>query len=170
MMINWGQDNSKFDPNYPIKIPCELRVLFKPFFSPDEKKNEGIYEKLPSSEIFTFPSEITEEMIVHLAGFLTPLFGWKTLRIQELFPDALYEDMRTHAMIRAEFERNTRSFLEHQHRPSECDVILCWEDNLTRREKDEYLLSKNPNLKIVEFKKIFLHYDFELNMTKDKPT
>lgn len=159
--------NSKFDPNYPIKTPCELRVLLKPFFGPEEKKDEWIYEKFPDSKLFRFPSEITEAMVIHLAGFLTPLFGWKTLRIQEAFPDALYEDINTHAMIRAEFEKNTRSFLEHRHTPSECDVILCWEDNLTRQEKEENLFAKNPNLKIVEFKKVLFHYAFELNIARE---
>ena len=160
--------NSKFDSDYPIKIPCKLQVLYKPFFSPEEKKDEWIYGGLPSSEIFRFSSEITENMVVHLAGFLTPLFGQKTLRIQEDFPDALYEDMNNHTKIRVEFEKNTSSFLEHNHPPSGCDAILCWEDNLTQKKKEEHLFSKNPNLKIVEFKKIFFHYDFELSIANKK--
>lgn len=159
--------NSTFDTNYPIKTPCELRVLLKPFFSPEEKKDEWIYEKLPDSELFLFSPEIMEATVIHLAGLLTPLFGWKTLRIQEAFPDALYEDMSTHAKIRVEFEKNTSSFLGHQHEPSGCDVILCWEDDLTQKEKEENLFAKNPNLKIVEFKKILFHYDFELSITRE---
>jgi len=160
--------NSRFDTDYPIKTPCQLRAFPKPFFSPEEKKDKWIYEKLPSSEIFTFSPEITENMVVYLAGFLTPLFGWKTLRIQEAFPDALYEDTNTRARIRVEFEKNTSSFLAHNHTPSGCDAILCWEDDLAYEEKEKNLFTKNPNLKIVEFKKIFFHYDFELRIANKR--
>lgn len=153
---------SNFNPNYPIPTPAELRVLTKPLFGPKEEKDAWIYEKLPDSDIFTFSQEMTETMVVHLAGFLTPLFGWKTLLVQEAFPDALYEDISTHSKIRVEFEKNTKSF---DHDPSECDMILCWEDNMTQKEKEENLFARNPNLKIVEFKKIFFHYDFELRIT-----
>ena len=162
--------NSKFDSDYPIKTPADLRVLLKPFFMPGESKDAWIYEKLPHSDIFTFSTEMSEGMIVYLAGFLTPLLGWKTLVIQDAFPDALYEDMSTHARVRVEFEKNTRSFLEHDHPASECDMILCWEDNLTQKEKDEHLFAENPNLKIVEFRKIFFHYDFELEIAGEKAT
>lgn len=158
---------SNFNPNYPISTPTELRVLTKPLFGPEEEKDAWIYEKLPDSDIFMFSQEMPETMVVHLAGFLTPLFGWKTLLVQEGFPDALYEDMSTHSKIRVEFEKNTKSFLEHHHEPSECDMILCWEDNMTQEEKEEKLFARNPNLKIVEFKKIFFHYDFDLNITRN---
>jgi len=158
---------SNFNPNYPISTPTELRVLTKPLFGPEEEKDAWIYEKLPDSDIFTFSQEMPEAMVVHLAGFLTPLFGWKTLLVQEAFPDALYEDISTHTKIRVEFEKNTKSFLEHHHPPSECDMILCWEDNLTQKEKDESLFAKNPNLQIVELKKLFFHYDFELNIARN---
>ncbi len=70
----------------------------------------------------------------------------------------------TFYQMRVEFEKDTKSFLEHNHPPLECDMILCWEDNLTQKEKDENLFAKNPNLKIVELKKIFFHYDFELRI------
>ena len=154
---------SNFNPNYPISTPTELRVLTKPLFGPEEEKDAWIYEKLPDSDIFMFSQEMSEAMVVYLAGFLTPLFGWKTLLVQEAFPDALYEDINTHTRIRVEFEKDTKSFLAHDHPPLECDMILCWEDNLTQKEKEEHLFARNPNLKIVEFKKIFFHYDFEVD-------
>jgi hypothetical protein len=158
---------SNFNPDYPISAPVKLRALPKPFFDPKQEKDAWIYEKLPDSDIFTFSQDMPETMVVHLAGFLTPLFGWKTLLVQEAFPDALYEDMSTHTRIRVEFENNTKSFLEHNHPASGCDVILCWEDNLTQKERED-LRAKNPNLKIVEFKKIFFHYDFELNASVEE--
>lgn len=157
---------SNFNPRYPIPTPTELRVLTKPLFGPEEQKDEWIYEKLPDSQIFVFHQEMAETMVVYLAGFLTPLFGWKTLLIQEEFPDAIYEDVNTHARIRVEFEKDTKSFLEHNHPASKCDIIMCWEDNLTEKDKDVNLFATNPNLEIVELKKIFFHYDFDLSVAE----
>lgn len=153
-----------FNPDYPIKTPCQLQVLLKPFFGPKERKDKWIYQKVPTSDIFVFSSEITESLIVYLAGFLTPLFGWKTLKIQDAFPDATYKDLGTDTVVRVEFEKDTRAFVEHNHPPAECDVIFCWSDNLTDKEKQGCLFTKNPNLKIIEFRKIFFHYDFELTL------
>jgi hypothetical protein len=152
------------DPSYPIKTPLELKVSFKPFFGPGHEKDKWIYEKLPESSLFSTHSEITEGMVIHLAGFLTPLFGWKMVKVQpDIFPDAIYQDLATNSVIKVEFEKRTRDFVGHGHPPDGCDLILCWEDNLTQKEKDEYFFAKNPNLRIVELKKIFFHYDFELS-------
>lgn len=166
MNVGNNETRSHFNPDYPIRTPCQLRVSFKAFWGPEEKKDKWIYEKPPRSDIFLFPTEITENMVVYLAGLLTPLFGWRTLNIQDLFPDATYEDITNHAIIKVEFEKQTRDFLEHQHPASGCDIILCWEDNLTKTEKDERLFAENPNLQIVELKKIFFHYDLELILAK----
>lgn len=152
------------NPDYPIRTPCQLQALLKPFFGPKEKKDKWIYQKVPTSDIFVFSSEITENMIVYLAGFLTPLFGWKTLKIQEAFPDATYKDLVTDTVVKVEFEKDARDFLAHGHPPTGCDMIFCWESTLDEKEKEESLLSRNPNLRIVEFKKIFFHYDFDLTV------
>jgi hypothetical protein len=159
--------NLDFNTDYPIRAPVELRASTKSFFGPDEKKDKWIYEQLPKCDLFLFATEITESMIVHLAGFLVPLFGWKTVKIQDAFPDATYQDLNTGDIIRAEFEKRTRDFIEHEHHKADadCDLIICWEDNLTEKEKAEYLFTKNAELKIIELKKIFFHYDFELRPT-----
>lgn len=156
--------NSDFNPDYPIKVPCQLRILHNAFFGPGEKKDNWIYKKEPTSNICLFPAEITENMVLYLAGLLTPLFGWKTLKIQEAFPDATYQDLDTGDIIKVEFERRTQDFIAHEHPVSGCDMIICWEDNLNQKEKAEYLFTKNPNLKIIELKKIFFHYNFELSV------
>lgn len=165
-MMNMENKNMGLDliPDYPIKIPCQLRVLLKPFFGPKEKKDKWIYQRVPTSNIFAFSSEITENMVVYLAGFLTPLFGWKTLKIQEAFPDAIYKDTVSGTIVKVEFEKDARDFLVHGHPADGCDMIFCWENSLDEKEKEESLLNKNPDLRIVEFKKVFFHYDFELTL------
>ena len=108
-------------------------------------------------------------MVVYLAGFLTPLFGWKTLKVQDAFPDATYRDPASDTIVRVEFERDARDFPAHQHPPAGCDMIFCWESTLQERERNEMLLSRNPKLRIVEFKKIFFDYDFELSLPEGEP-
>ena len=92
--------------------------------------------------------------------FTAPLFGWKTLSIREEFPDALFEDIKTGERIRVEFESLSTNFLAHNHSPSECDVVMCWQDNMSMADKSRHLFAKNPNLRIIELKKLFHHYDF----------
>lgn|GEM_PF-3648193 len=151
-----------FDVEYPIRKPAQLRVSFKPFVHPSQKKDDWIYQKVPLSNLYLFSGEMPENMIIHLAGLLTPFFGWKTVRIQANdFPDAIYQDIATGTNIRVEFEKRSSDFIIHDHPASECDIILCWEDDLTDSEK-QHILAKNPNIRIVELKKIFFHYDIEV--------
>lgn len=152
----------KLDEEYPISTPCEVHVSFKAFFGPQEKKDAWIYAKQPESCLVWGGSELTENTIIHLAGFFTPLFGWKVIRIQDAFPDATYQDLNTNAIIRVEFEKTSRDFIDHHHPATDCDVIICWDDDLSEREKHEYLFSKNPHLKIIQLKKLLFHYDIEL--------
>ena len=103
---------------------------------------------------------MSEIMVVYLSGFIAPLLGWKTLVVREEFPDALFEDIKTGEQIRVEFESSSSNFLVHNHSPSGCDAIMCWQDNMSRADKARYLFAKNPDLKIIELRKIFHHYDF----------
>ena len=80
--------------------------------------------------------------------------------VREEFPDALFEDIKSNEKIRVEFESSSSNFLDHNHPPSGCDVIICWLDNMSRADKARYLFAKNPDLKIIELRKIFHHYDF----------
>lgn len=155
-----------FNTDYPISTPACLKVFLKPFFSRQEKKDPWIYERLPDSTLFGFPQPMPETMVVYLAGFLTPLFGWRTLLIQEAFPDALYEDTNTHARIRAEFETDSKCFIVHGHSAADCDMIICWEDNLSPQERQD-VYTANPNLKILGLKKLFFHYDFDLEVNRN---
>jgi hypothetical protein len=152
--------NFFLDTDYPIKHQSHMKALYKPSLKPSNKKGPWIYVRTPQSDLFNLTEPVSEMMVVYLAGFIVPLFAWRTLAIREEFPDALFEDIRTGEQIRVEFESLSSHFLDHDHSPSDCDAIICWQDNITKTDKARYLFVRNPNLKIIELRKIFHHYDF----------
>ena len=148
------------DTDYPIKPQSHLKVSYNPSFRPSDRKDPWAYIRTPKGDLFNLVEPVSEMMVVYLAGFITPLFGWRTLTVREEFPDALFEDIKTGEQIRVEFESLSSNFLNHNHSPSGCDAIICWQDNMSRADKARYLFTKNPDLKIIELRKIFHHYDF----------
>jgi len=152
--------NVDIDTDYPIKAQSRVQASYRPSFRPSERKDPWIYLGTPKSDLFNLSEPVSEIMVVYLAGFITPLFGWRTLVVREEFPDALFENVKTGEQIRVEFEGFSSHFLDHDHSPSGCDAIICWQDNMTGADKARYLFAKNPDLKIIELRKIFHHYDF----------
>lgn len=152
--------NVGIDADYPIKAQNHVRASYKPSFRPSDRKDQWTYLRTPKSDLFNLSEPVSEMMVVYLAGFITPLFGWRTLIVREEFPDALFEDVKSNEKIRVEFESSSSNFLDHKHPPSGCDAIICWQDNMSRADKARYLFAKNPELKIIELRKIFHHYEF----------
>jgi hypothetical protein len=69
---------------------------------------------------------------VLLFGMLAPERGFIIDSVQPGFPDC--EAIRPVGAgrwrrVRIEFEYDSRSFLEHGHRCSGCDLIVCWRHN-----------------------------------------
>jgi len=152
--------NVFLDTDYPIKHQSHVKVSYKPSFRPSDRKEPWVYVRTPKSDLFNLAEPVSEMMVVYLAGFITPLFGWRTLVVREEFPDALFEDVASNEKVRVEFESSSSNFLDHNHSPSGCDVIICWQDNMSRADKARCLFAENPDLKIIELRKIFHHYDF----------
>jgi hypothetical protein len=44
------------------------------------------------------------------------------------FPDAILSDI-SGKLYRTEFEFNSSSFIEHEHNPYDCDLIICWKND-----------------------------------------
>lgn len=55
-------------------------------------------------------------------------FGFEILKIQPDYPDAIIR--KNGVEYRAEFEFDAKNFLAHQHDPRDCDIIICWKNNL----------------------------------------
>ena len=148
------------DVDYPIRSQICIKASLKPSLKPIKKKDPWVYLRAPKCDLFEFADPVSEIMVVYLSGFVAPLFGWKTLLVREEFPDSLFEDIGTGERIRVEFESYSSNFLDHKHSPFECDLIICWQDNMSTADKSRYLFSKNSKLRLLELKKLFHHYDF----------
>jgi hypothetical protein len=152
--------NIPWDKDYPIKSRSCIKVSYKHSFSPSDRKDPWVYVRAPKSDLFNLAEPVSEMMVVHLFGFIAPLIGWRTLMVRGEFPDALFEVMETNEQIRVEFESVSSNFLVHTHSPSDCDAIICWQDDMAIADKTRYLFARNPDLKIIELRKLFHHYDF----------
>jgi hypothetical protein len=73
-----------------------------------------------------------EAGVMVLFGMLAEELGFVVTLVQTGYPDC--EAMRrldedTCERLRIEFENESRNFLQHEHDPSECDMIVCWKHN-----------------------------------------
>lgn len=55
---------------------------------------------------------------------------FEILSISSGFPDAVVLNRNNGAEYKAEFEFWASSFMEHEHNPFDCDVIICWINDL----------------------------------------
>jgi hypothetical protein len=77
---------------------------------------------------------INEQGIVYLFGMVSRELGFSVEALQQGFPDCegkcLHDKRRQlWAKARMEFEFRASNFCEHNHKVSECDVIVCWEND-----------------------------------------
>lgn len=73
-----------------------------------------------------------EAGVLFLFGAMAKQLGFLALRIQAGYPDC--EAMRVVGedrlqRVRIEIEHKSRNFLTHAHKPSGCELIVCWEHN-----------------------------------------
>lgn len=75
---------------------------------------------------------VNEMGVVFLFGARAEELGFLVLRIQTEFPDCealrMIDDERCER-VKIEFEHESRNFLKHMHKLSECDLIVCWKHN-----------------------------------------
>jgi hypothetical protein len=75
---------------------------------------------------------VNEMGVVFLFGAVAERLGFWVLRIQTEYPDCealrLVGEDRLQ-LVKIEFEQESRNFLKHMHKASECDLIVCWKHN-----------------------------------------
>jgi hypothetical protein len=73
----------------------------------------------------------SESAVIFLFGQVAQELGFVLDSVSSAYPDALgrrrVADGWRH--VRIEFELKSRSFRDHGHNPTQCDLIVCWEDN-----------------------------------------
>lgn len=74
---------------------------------------------------------INEQGVIFLFGKISEEMGFNIEAIQQGFPDCegkrlVNRNKNLWEQVSIEFEFNAKSFSEHGHDPSKCDVVICW--------------------------------------------
>ena len=77
---------------------------------------------------------INEQGVVFLFGMVAFALGFVVESVATGFPDCeakrrVDRGGNKWERVRIEFEYQSRTFREHGHDPTQCDIIICWEDN-----------------------------------------
>jgi len=77
---------------------------------------------------------INEQGVVFLFGMISYELGFIVEAVHSSFPDCeakrkIDREGRRWQRVLIEFEYRSKSFLEHGHDPTKCDLIVCWEHN-----------------------------------------
>ena len=116
------------DQEFPL-IQNEARVVGKSW-TPKGNRNYGSFLNFRGLQ----HAPINEQGVVFLFGMVAFELGYVVESIATGFPDCEAKrrvkiSKDTWERVRIEFEFQSRNFLDHGHRPDECDVIVCWTNN-----------------------------------------
>ncbi|MCJ7571749.1 MAG: hypothetical protein MUO82_07720, partial [Candidatus Thermoplasmatota archaeon] len=96
---------------------------------------------------------INEQGVVYLFGLVAEDLNIRVESIQQGYPDCTgirFVGGGRWERIRIEFEYKSSNFY---HEPAGCDIIVCWEDDLTPEQKEEMGLIKS-GIEIIELKSV----------------
>ncbi len=138
-----GNLELRFDEvSVPSKVSDENSALTQiskmPIPSPNPKfiSRSGRREKL--GELLNFRglqhAPVNEQGVVFLFGMVCRELGYLVEVVRSEYPDCqgkrrININPETWERVHIEFEYQSRNFQLHQHDPSACDVIICWEHN-----------------------------------------
>ncbi len=82
-------------------------------------------------------SPINEQGVVFLFGRLLNDLNMYVEEVRTRYPDCVARRYTGTGWKRVyvEFEFLSSNFIQHRHDPKECDIIVCWEDDLTQERK-----------------------------------
>ena len=136
-IVSQGLEGEYEDVLVLIRARCaaEPAQTSAPTWQPPKREPLPGAGKIFGTPLMTTPlafGPTNEQGVVFLFGLLAERLGFVLTRIQTEFPDGealmrLDEDHWQH--VRIEFEYESRNFLKHQHKASNCDVIVCWNHN-----------------------------------------
>jgi len=124
------------------EIPLTMRKLHSSHFdkSPEKADRPDILDNAPMQY-----APHNEQGVVYLFSDYAKKNRIRVEEIRAGFPDCIAYQKTSggEKRIRIEFEYKAKNFLTHGHRASECDWVVCWEDNWP---------SAPSNLRIVELR------------------
>lgn len=95
-------------------------------------------------------SPINEQGVVFLFGRLLEDLNMRIEEVRTKYPDCIarrYVGKDRWEKVYIEFEYLSSNFIQHGHDPKECDIIVCWKDDLTREQK-----KKIEGIEIIDLK------------------
>ena len=97
-------------------------------------------------------SPINEQGVVYLFGLVSEDLNIRVESVQQGYPDCTairYLGRGRWERVRIEFEYRSSNFIMHNHDPKNCDIIVCWEDNLAEVDREKL---KKENVEVIELK------------------
>lgn len=97
-------------------------------------------------------SPINEQGVVYLFGLIAEDLNMRVESIQQGYPDCTairYLGKGRWERVSIEFEYVASNFSVHGHSPEECDIIVCWINDLAETEIKKF---KEQNLEIIELR------------------
>ncbi len=83
---------------------------------------------------------INEQGVIYLFSLVAEDLNLRVESIQQGYPDCTglkYKGNGRWERVKIEFENKASNFLNHMHDPKECDIIICWNDDLSDKQKEE---------------------------------
>lgn len=94
---------------------------------------------------------INEQGVVFLFGQVADDLDFKVESIQTPFPDCtaiVKLNEGKYKRVNIEFEFESKNFLNHEHDPNKCDIIICWKHNWADYPKDKLqIIALNETVK-----------------------
>ncbi len=112
---------------HPVYFMRFLYRYYPPWREFRQQKPVDI-QKLRALDLYRIPAN--EQEVVFLFAKLHEKLGVSTItKVQTKYPDVHAIDEKGNA-LKIELELLASNFLDHDHNPSGCDWVVCWEDNL----------------------------------------
>mgnify|MGYP001618212905 CR=1 FL=1 len=94
-------------------------------------------------------SPVNEQGVVFLFGRILEDLNMYIEEVRTKYPDCIARRYtgKGWEKVYIEFEYLSSNFIQHEHDPKECDVIVCWEDDLEEKDK-----KKLEGIEIIELK------------------
>ncbi|MCK4654215.1 MAG: hypothetical protein KAU01_07195 [Candidatus Cloacimonetes bacterium] len=101
-------------------------------------------------------SPLNEQGVVFLFSRVLEDLNLYIEEIRTAYPDCVARRYTGKGWERVyiEFEYKSKNFIHHKHDPNECDIIICWEDNLKKND-----LKKLNGIEIIELKSFIIDLD-----------
>lgn len=123
--INWkNKSNIKMDKNVIISFQNQKSIKLK--------KSKCLEYGEPIDFLGLRHAPINEQGVVYLFGVLSKRLGFTVEAIRSDFPDCeakreIPNRKGRWERVSIEFEFKSSNFVDHNHDPNECDIIVCWE-------------------------------------------